>query len=617
MLHLERPTEVELSGKFISRISTTIRIVTIGRPIGCECRRGDEQQQNGCSKTHGQCAEPSAIPRRRKQDLSCVDLIRCCPARNLGLRIMITKFLRFLCCLILVSGTHASGGNGRYDLAVIEATPGGVACAVRAAREGRKVVLINRTQHLGGILSSGLGVWDTLWEGKRSPIYDELRQSIFHHYRETYGEKSTQHRYALPGRSGHTNGKFEPRVVEKMITDLVTREKNITLIKGHVPIAARRDGRRLTEIAIREFGGTKTMSIAAKVFADCSYEGDLLPLAKTGYRVGREARSEFNESHAGKIYLRSTRKRSAGITDAQWRAHQKLELRKFGGYQEILLPESTGGGDRNVQAFNYRTILTSKPTNRIAITKPGDYDPEFLKTLEYGSIVQPIPNQKIGWNRPQLVGLHQDYVEGDWKTRQAVMDAHWKAAMGLLWFLQHDPSVPEKKRQFWMRHGLPKDEFVDNGHRPYEIYVREARRLEGRYMLTQHDIMPVAGTIRPPAHADAIAMTDWYMDSHAVTKGKVRGSLDEGKMMLHAETWPGQIPYRCLLPKDLDNVLVPVCLAATHVAWGAIRLEPTWMQTGEAAGYAAALSDQPGKLDGKDLRQRLEAAGFLINFYGR
>jgi hypothetical protein len=165
-----------------------------------------------------------------------------------------------------------------YDLVVIEGTPGGVACAVRAAREGLNVALVNRTEHLGGILSSGLGVWDTLWEGKRSPVYDELRQSIFDHYKTTYGEKSQQYRDALPGKSGHTNGKFEPHVVEKLITNLVAREPNITLLKGYIPVAVRRDGRRLTEVTIRNFKGTETIRIRAMIFADCSYEGDLLPL---------------------------------------------------------------------------------------------------------------------------------------------------------------------------------------------------------------------------------------------------------------------------------------------------------------------------------------------------
>lgn len=504
------------------------------------------------------------------------------------------------------------------DLCVVEATPAGVACAVRAAREGLNVVLVNRTDHPGGILSSGLGVWDTVWEGKRAPIYDELRQGVFDYYRETYGENSPQYRNALPGESGHTNGKFEPRVIEGLIREMIEAEPNITFLTGYIPAEVEREGRLLKSIRFREFEGDKEVAVTAFAFADCSYEGDLLPLAKVAYRVGREAREEFREPHAGVVYMKPTKERPKGITDEQYEVHKGLQFRSFSGFQEILYPESTGAADGNVQAFNYRTILTDDPENRIPAERPESYDPAFLKTLEFISIVRPIPNSKIGWNRPQLIGLHQKYVEGDWDARQEVMDAHWDATMALLWFLQHDKSVPEEKREHWLRYGLARDEFPDNNHRPYEIYVREARRLDGRYMLTQHDLAPVPGTLRAPAHPDAVAMTDWYADSHAVTKGGVRGSLDEGKMMLHAETWPGQIPWRCLLPKDVDNLVVPVCLSSTHVAWGAIRLEPTWMQTGEAAAFGVVLAKgegtTPGALDADGLVRRLAEKGFLISF---
>lgn len=533
------------------------------------------------------------------------------------------RTLLFLLLVLAGIGIDARGEEIlEADLCVVEATPGGVACAIRAAREGLDVVLVNRTAHPGGILSSGLGVWDTIWEGKRSPIYDELRHAIFDHYRETYGEDSPQYRHALPGASGHTNGKFEPRVVERLITEMIQREQpKLRLITGFVPGSAEREGRLLKTVTFREFEGDRALIVKASTFADATYEGDLLPLVGVAYRVGRESRDEFDEPHAGKVFLRATKQRPESISDAEFEAHEGLAVRKFSGFQEIVQPESTGEGDENVQAFNYRTILTDDPDNRIPATKPDDYDPEFLQTLEYGSIVRPLPNRKIGWNRPQLVGPHQAYVEGDWDSRLQVMDAHWKATLGLLWFLQHDPSVPEEKREHWLRYGLAKDEFPDHGHRPYEIYVREARRLVGRHVLTQHDLMPAPGTLRPPTYPDAIAMTDWYMDSHAVTgRGNgVHGSLDEGKMMLHAETWPGQISWRCLLPKELDNLVFPVCFSATHVAWGAIRLEPTWMQTGESAGLAAALAHQEdipiAKLDPKKLvRQLAEDRSFLTFF---
>src|SRR5262249_27536336 len=184
--------------------------------------------------------------------------------------------------------------------------------------------------------------------------------------------------------------------------------------------------------------------------------------------------------------------------------HARLKLRPFPGFQEIL-PASTGAADGNVQAFNYRTILSTDPANRLPVEKPADYDPEKLIKLEWSSLVAPIPNSKIGWNRPQLVGPHVEYVEADWPTRQRVMDLHWHAMLGLLYFMQNDPSVPGARREEWRNYGIARDEFPDNGHRPYEFYVREARRLRGRYVYTEHDASLAPGQHRAPVHSDGIA----------------------------------------------------------------------------------------------------------------
>lgn len=505
------------------------------------------------------------------------------------------------------------------DLCVYEATPGGIAMAVRAAREGLSVVLVNHHAHLGGILSSGLGVWDTLWEGNRAPIYDEAREAIFEHYRTTYGEKSPQYRDALPGKSGHTNGKFEARVAEKILTRLVEKEKNITVLRGYYPTEVKRDGALLTTVTFHELNGTSEKSVSAKVFADCSYEGDLAAVAKVPYRVGRESREEFNETHAGVVYMESVKDAPTDEIARAKKLHAELKLRQFKGLQQIKKPMSTGEADGNVQAFNYRTMLSSDPANRMAVERPTDYDAEKLKLLEHGSIVAPIPNVKRGWNRPQLVGMQTDYVEADWAGRRNVMDAHWNATMGLLYFLQNDPSVEAERQKSWREFGLAKDEFTDNGNRPYEFYVREARRITGRYIFTQHDAMLAQGLDRAPVHEDSIGATEWYLDTHACTPRHIPGALEEGKMMLDVETFPGQVPYRAILPQGVDNLLVPVCLSATHVAWGTIRLEPTWMNVAESAGYAAALAVQqgiaPAQLDPEVLLRRLVAKKVMVSFF--
>jgi hypothetical protein len=503
-------------------------------------------------------------------------------------------------------------------LVVIGGTPGGIACAMRAAREGLSVLLVNRHDHLGGILTSGLGVWDSQYEGKRAPIYDQVRTALVDYYRRTYGPESPQYRDALPGASGHTNGRYEPHVVEHILNELVEHEPRLTVWRGVVPVGVEREGAQIKAVTLRMLNGTQTKRAAGNLFADATYEGDLAALAGVPYRVGREARSEYHERHAGVIFMRPANE-PPSETDAHASAlHDKLKLRKFAGFQAIM-PESTGAADTAVQACNYRTILTTDPANRAPIPKPANYDPYFLKALEVFSGVESIPNGKFGWNRPQLIGEQTAYVEGDWAERQRIEDEHWDATMGLLYFLQNDPTVPEIIRKAWLQYGLAKDEFTDHGHRPYEIYIREARRIVGRSLFTEQDATLSTGGRRAPVHADSIATTEWYLDCHTCTTARVRGGLDEGKMMLHQETFPGQLPYSCLLPQGVDNLLVPVCLSATHVAWGTVRLEPVFMEIGEAAGVAAALSKRehttPAQLPADKLVHRLCELHFMVSFF--
>ena len=446
-----------------------------------------------------------------------------------------------------------------------------------------------------------------------------MRQAIFDHYRTTYGEKSQQYRDALPGKSGHTNGKFEPRVAEKIFMELVAKEPRIRLVLDRVPQSVKREGSVMQSVSFVSLSGNVSDEVQAKVFADCSYEGDLAAMAKVPYRVGRESREEFHEPHAGVIYMSAVKAAEAPELAREADLHHQLKLRKFSGFQRIKEPESTGEADGNVQAFNYRTILSSDPANRLPVEKPKDYEPERLKLLEHGSIVSPIPNAKRGWNRPQLVGLQTDYVEADWAGRQKIMDTFWDTTLALLHFLQNDPSVEPVRQKSWREFGLAKDEFTDHGHRPHEFYVREARRITGRYIFTQHDAMLAEGVNRAPVHEDSIGATEWYLDTHACTPRHIDGALEEGKMMLDVQTFPGQVPYRAILPQGVDNLLVPVCLSSTHVAWGTIRLEPTWMNLCESAGHAAALALQnnvtPAQLDPELLIRKLAASHLMLSFF--
>ena len=311
----------------------------------------------------------------------------------------------------------------RYDLLVYGTTPGGVACAVRAAREGLKVLMISHNDRVGGMLTSGLGVWDTLYEGYRSPIYNELRQSFFDHYRTHFGEDSEAYKRALPGESGHNNGTFEAHVAEKYVNEMVAGEKNITVLFNHYPSAAGVEGREIRTLTLKKRHGRGSREVKALYFADCSYEGDLMKVAGLRYRVGREAKAEFNEAHAGKVFMRPL-KQDPRPGSRESRIFSNLKIRHFGGHQEILYPESTHEGDNNVQAYNMRYYITDDAENQISIEPSSGYDPGYLSTLEFAIGGEMKPNRKLGTNRPQLVGMHQDYVEGDWETRQDVIDEH-------------------------------------------------------------------------------------------------------------------------------------------------------------------------------------------------
>ncbi|MBP8255821.1 MAG: FAD-dependent oxidoreductase [Opitutaceae bacterium] len=505
-----------------------------------------------------------------------------------------------------------------FDVVIVGATPAGIVMAVRCAREGLRVLLVHHTRHLGGMLTSGLGVWDTRYTRRRAPLHDEIRQAFFDHYRRVYGVDSPQYRDALPGSTGHTNGKFEPQVAEEILNGLVRAEALITVLLEHYPWAVDRVGRRVEWIKFSHMEGTGSFTAGARVFADCSYEADTLPLAGLAYRVDRESRAQHGEPHAGVVFMEPLEAAPDASASEEARRQAQLNLRQFAGFQRRL-PESTGIGDGNVQAMNYRVILSNDPRRSRPIQCPEGYDSAAVEGLDFGAEIEGLPNGKMGLNRPQLIGPHLAYIEGTWAERRRVMDAHWQAAMAILWHRQNDPSVSMEEQARWRAYGLASDEFTDNGNRPYEIYCREGRRLVGRALITQKDTMIAQGLARPPIHADSIAFTEWYVDSHACTTRRLAQSLEEGKMMLYQETYPGQVPLRAILPCDVDNLLVPVNLSATHVAWNTVRLEPTWMHIAEAAAWVAVLALRnnlaPAAIDRGELLRTLAIRGVTLAFF--
>lgn len=517
----------------------------------------------------------------------------------------------------LAKDAAASAVDGQhYDLIVVGGTASGVACAVRAAREGCSVLLVQHNRHLGGMMSNGLMQWDALYGGPRAPLFTELLGNIERHYIETFGRDSKDHQTIRYTHEHYPIGWAEPHVMERECNRLVAREQNITLLLSHYPSAVQREGAILRAVTLREFGTTKDIRVSATTFADATYEGDLFALAKVPYRVGREARAEFKEPHAGKVF--------ANIDGGQAprdAVEGRLNIRPYSSRQGSIDPTSPFTADGAVQAYNYRFCVTKDPANRLILTEPPPgYDrAEYVNYGRKSIATNAGPNSKSHMNSPILPGENHSYPEADWLAREKIIERHKNFGLGLIWFLQNDESVSPEKRAQFREWGLPKDEFTDHAHVPYEMYVREARRIVGRHVFTEHDNSLAPGIDRTPIMPDSIAITDWYMDSHSCTTESRPGFHYDGKLILTEESRPAQIPYRALLPQEVDNLLVPVCLSATHIAWGAVRLEPVWMQTGEAAGFAAALAKREkvsvAALNPESLLRTLVEHRQLVSFF--
>lgn len=481
-------------------------------------------------------------------------------------------------------------------------------------------------------MSSGLGVTDNMYAGFRAPLYDTFIQRVREYYRTAYGEDSRQYRECYVKGKLH----FEPHVAERVFTDLVKAESRITVLTGYDPVSAERSGRRICAVTLRSREGGSPIRIEAEAFVDASYEGDLAAAAGAQLRTGREGRNEYDEPHAGKLFAFPG---NAPVSSEAVAGLLDLETLPGGGRR--LYADPAGEGDEAFQAYNFRVTLTCDPHNRIYPQKPEGYDrslylglaekPEAHTEATFvlrshlmlsdgsWSLKSHIPNDKVTWNDPLLLGAQLDYPSADWSGREEIARRHADFALGMLYFLQHDEAVRPEVRQEALRWGLPRDEFADNGHFPYEILVREGRRLVGRHIFTEHDGKLVPGLGRTPIHADSVGIADWPISSHDCTADRRPGSLNDGVLNLSELTRPSQIPYRVLLPGNVDNLLVTVCLSCTHMGWGTLRLEPVFIQLGESAAYAVVLAARqgksPGELDADQLVRKLAEHQVLVSYF--
>jgi len=500
-----------------------------------------------------------------------------------------------------------------FDLAVYGGNAGGVMTAIAGARQGLKTVLLEPRDHVGGLVSGGLSGTDT---GKREVIGGLALEFYFRAARHYNLQRHLQELAWMP----------EPKVAEAIMRDML-REAGVTLLTRHrlrEKTGVRKEGTRVVEIAMEN--GAR---FAAKVFADTSYEGDLMAQAKVSYTFGRESTAQYGESLAGIREVTPSHQFAVEIParDKNGRLWPEVSGEPKG---------TPGAADKRIQAYNFRVIATNVPENRVPWPKPANYDPARYELLAiYLNAMTPylgrvldinevnllrvIPNGKADFNNrggfsTDYIGKNYAYPDGDYATREKLWREHEDYQKGFYYFLANDARVPAPLQAQMREYGLAKDEFTDTGHWPHQLYIREARRMVGDFVSTQKDLQT---DLRKP---DAIGMGSYHSDSHNLQRIVNERGFVENEGDVQVPVKPYQIPYRVLTPKrgEATNLLVPVCFSASHVAYSSMRMEPQYMLIGHAAGIAAKLAIE-GQTSVQDvpvaeLQRRLKAEGAVFEY---
>ncbi len=472
------------------------------------------------------------------------------------------------------------------DTFVYGSTPGGIAAAVEAARHGEKVILACPKPYPGGMAASGLCTTDAVRRNLFGGLVHEFIGRVREYYLKTLGENHPDWPLCQEGWF------YEPSVAERCFRDMLEQEESLEWMPELWLVSVKIEGRFIQSVRLEGLSN-ELYDVSARTFIDATYEGDLADKAGVPSRVGREGREEYGESKAGIHYM-------------NWHTGE-----------EIVTPQS-GEPSIGIQAYCARTIMTDVPQHRIPIVKPADYEQHYqdyvplIEDFRTGRVTQinPIlplrkmPNGRYEVNgniealtSPNCPGISWAYPTADRHMRQALDLFHINHVAGLVYFLQTDSHVPGEIQLRAKELGLHDQEFTGNGHWPWQIYVRQARRIEGRAILTQHSftVEPSAG--HTPRVMDPIAMGEHSFDVHPChdRRWMVDGFMEGVLWYPHKASGPaqpGQIPYGAILPKNVDNLLVPVALSCTHIAMSVLRMEPVWMTTGQVAGFAASLAHQ-------------------------
>lgn len=516
-----------------------------------------------------------------------------------------------------------------HDVVVYGGTSAAIAAAIQAKKEGKTVVVVSPDKHLGGLTSGGLGWTDSGNKAVIGGLSREFYRKVKKHYDQPGAwvhQKPEQLKQYRADEDGMWT--FEPHVAEQTFEAWV-KEHGITVVRDAWLDRAggvQKDGAKIASIKT-----TDGRTFAGKMFIDATYEGDLMAAAGVSFTTGREANSQYGET-------------LNGVQKARAVSHQftnKVDPYVVPGDPKSGLlpnihngdPGEDGQADKRLQAYNFRTCMTNVEANRVPFPKPEGYDAKqyelLLRDLVAGSRhvfgkIDPAPNGKTDTNNhgsfsTDYIGMNYDYPEATYERRKEIIKAHEVYQKGFYYFLCNDPRVPEDVRKKMGQWGLAKDEFVDNGNWPHQIYVREARRMVGAFVMTELHLRMTEPT------RDPIGMGSYNMDSHNVQRYVARDAdgkpfaRNEGDIQV-SPGGPYPVSYRAIVPKagEADNLLVPVCLSSSHIAYGSIRMEPVFMILGQSAATAACLALDGGTsvqdVPYEKLKEKLLKDGQVLEF---
>ena len=536
----------------------------------------------------------------------------------------------FLLALFLFVFAANTLAQKQYDLVIYGGTAAAVTAAIQAQQMGKSVIIVSPDTHLGGLSSGGLGFTDTGNKAVIGGLAREFYHRVWQHYqkpetwqwepREKFGNKG-QGTVAMDG-ANRTMWIFEPHIAEKVFEELIAEYK-IPVIRNEW--LNRKNGVKKSGANIVSFKTLSGKTYVGKMFIDATYEGDLMAAAGVSYHTGRESKDQYGEQWAGvqtgvlhhKHHFDAVKERISPYWipgDPSSGVLPRISTAPSGEY---------GAADKKLQAYCFRMCLTDHEPNRVPFPKPVGYDPKqyelLLRIFQAGwretfQKFDRIPNHKTDTNNhgpfsTDNIGYNYDYPDASYERRRAIIKGHEQYQQGWLYFIANDPRVPKDVQEEFRKWGLAKDEFKDNGNWPHQIYVREARRMIGAYVMTENELLKKRPTPEP------VGMGSYGMDSHNIQRyiigmGKDAYVQNEGDIGV-STNGPYQIAYSSLVPKkgQADNLLVPVAMSSSHIAYGSIRMEPVFMILGQSAATAAVLAIN-GKMAVQDvpygkLRERL------------